>query len=55
MDPSDVLAIFASATASFWSYITALVPSYILFLLGLAFVAIVIWVVMKAPRKVING
>jgi len=55
MSSAGIASIFASSTAAFWDNVTAIVPSYVLFVLGVAFVAIVIWVVMKAPRKIING
>jgi len=55
MTPSGINDIFVSSTEAFWDNVTALVPNYVLFILGVAFVAIVIWVVMKAPRKIING
>lgn len=52
--PTEVLGVFSSSTESFWDYLQPLLSPFVIFGLIVAFVGIVVWLVIRAPRHVIK-
>jgi len=52
MDATSTLALFESSVASFWSYILALFSPMLLLGLGVAFIGVIFWRIVKSPRHI---
>lgn len=52
---TTVDSLFDTGIQSFWDYLTTILPTFITFLVGVAVVGVVVWIVIKAVRHIVSG
>lgn len=55
MSAASSTALFTANVTEFWSWVTSLVPVYVLFGIGVSIVSILIYLVIKAPRHMFGS